>query len=155
MARHKKMEIEEQEDPALDISSLIDVCFLLLIYFIVATSLVREQKLDMNMPGGASEGPKPELDPAFIKVDTAGVVYWGMPPAQMALETDPEKHDLNTLYEKLDDLRITAEGMNQKPIVQLYVEGGAHNQRVVDVINALAKAKIKTVGLSDVSEGGE
>lgn len=49
MARHKKLETVEDEDPKLDISSLIDVCFLLLIYFIVATSLIQERKLDMSM----------------------------------------------------------------------------------------------------------
>lgn len=42
MARHKKLEAVEDEDPKLDISSLIDVCFLLLIYFIVATSLIQD-----------------------------------------------------------------------------------------------------------------
>lgn len=42
MARHKKLEPIEDEDPKLDISSLIDVCFLLLIYFIVATSLIQD-----------------------------------------------------------------------------------------------------------------
>ena len=41
MARHKKLEMVEDEDPKLDISSLIDVCFLLLIYFLVATSLIQ------------------------------------------------------------------------------------------------------------------
>ena len=54
MARHKKLETVEDEDPTLDISSLIDVCFLLLIYFIVATSLIQERKLDMSMPGPVS-----------------------------------------------------------------------------------------------------
>jgi hypothetical protein len=33
MARHKKIQAPEEDEPGLDISSLIDVCFLLLIYF--------------------------------------------------------------------------------------------------------------------------
>lgn len=152
MARHKKMVTEEQEDPALDISSLIDVCFLLLIYFIVATSLVQEKKLDMAMPGNSTAGQAPELDPAFIKVDAAGVVYWGNGPSQMVMDSDPNHHELPTLFEKLNNLRETADGMGTKPIVQLFVEGGAKNQRMVDVLNALTKAKIKTVGLSNVRE---
>ena len=35
MARHKKLEMVEDEDPKLDISSLIDVCFLLLILSLI------------------------------------------------------------------------------------------------------------------------
>lgn len=153
MARHKKLAPEEDENTGLDISSLIDVCFLLLIYFIVATSLVQEQKLDMAMPGNdTSSSKKPDLEPAMVKVDTAGAVFWGEGAAQMQLDSDPNNHDLTTLYEKLNSLRETAEGMGQEPIVQLYVEGNAKNQRMVDVLNALAKAKIKTVGLSNVKE---
>lgn len=61
MARHKKLETVEDEDPKLDISSLIDVCFLLLIYFIVATSLIQERKLDMSMPGQSMAKTPPRL----------------------------------------------------------------------------------------------
>ena len=153
MARHKKQELEDEEAPKLDISSLIDVCFLLLIYFIAATTLVQELKLDMAMPGQSqSSGPKPELDPAFVKVDMAGVIYWGDGAAQMVIESDPNMRDLESLYAKLDDLRQQAEGMNTLPVVQLYIEGGAKGQRVIDVMNALTRAKIKSVGLTDVRE---
>lgn len=66
MARHKKLEPIEDEDPKLDISSLIDVCFLLLIYFIVATSLIQERKLDMSMPGSAPSDTAAQIEPALI-----------------------------------------------------------------------------------------
>ena len=51
MARHKSRPVEEQGEPEMEISSMIDCCFLLLIYFLVATSLVSEKKLDVNIPG--------------------------------------------------------------------------------------------------------
>ena len=51
MARHRKYEAEEESDPALDISSLIDVCFLLLIYFLVTSTITpRETDLGMALP---------------------------------------------------------------------------------------------------------
>ena len=51
MARHKKYFHENTADPELDISSLIDVCFLLLIYFIVTSSVtIRESDLAMSLP---------------------------------------------------------------------------------------------------------
>ena len=59
MARHKQIVTEEQGDPEMNISSMIDCCFLLLIYFLVATSLVSEKKLDMSIPGNQAEGGKP------------------------------------------------------------------------------------------------
>jgi biopolymer transport protein ExbD len=44
MARHRKYEAAEEADPALDISSLIDVCFLLLIYFLVTSTITHRGK---------------------------------------------------------------------------------------------------------------
>jgi len=77
MARHKKLEAVEDEDPKLDISSLIDVCFLLLIYFIVATSLIQERKLDMSMPGQSMGENASQIEPALIRIIKDGTIYWG------------------------------------------------------------------------------
>ena len=52
MARHKRQQLEPEEEPALDISSLIDVCFLLLIYFLVTSTIKpRESDLGLQLPG--------------------------------------------------------------------------------------------------------
>ncbi len=153
MARHKKMASADEENPGLDISSLIDVCFLLLIYFIVATELVSEKKLDMAMPGrtpGSSE-PSP-LQPGLIRVEDNGTVYWGAPDNQILIDSDINNHNLGTLVEQLKTLKINAEALNAKPVVQLWVENGVPHQRVVDVINALTAAGIQTVALSDIAD---
>ena len=69
MARHKKLEAVEDEDPKLDISSLIDVCFLLLIYFIVATSLIQERKQAQTVGKKSSLTPcGAPLYPSVIRV---------------------------------------------------------------------------------------
>ena len=39
MARHRRAEAPEEDKPELSISPLIDVCFLLLIYFLVTGGL--------------------------------------------------------------------------------------------------------------------
>ena len=39
---------------------------------------------------------------------------------------------------------------DSQPLVQLYVEGDAKQQRVVDVLNALAKEKIAKVTFTDL-----
>ncbi len=50
MRRKRNVHVNDDE-PALDISSLIDVCFLLLIYFIVTSTMQpREQDLPMTLP---------------------------------------------------------------------------------------------------------
>ena len=96
MARHKKLEAVEDEDPKLDISSLIDVCFLLLIYFIVATSLVQERKLDMSMPGQSVGENASQIEPALIRIIKDGTIYWGKDNSLM-IDNDMNNHNLATL----------------------------------------------------------
>ena len=77
MARHKSRPVEEQGEPEMEISSMIDCCFLLLIYFLVATSLVSEKKLDVNIPGApTSGGAPPPVEPGRIHVASNGSITW-------------------------------------------------------------------------------
>ncbi len=101
MARHKKLEAVEDEDPKLDISSLIDVCFLLLIYFIVATSLIQERKLDMSMPGQAMGENASQIEPALIRIIKDGTIYWGKDNSLM-IDNDMNNHNLATLVQQLE-----------------------------------------------------
>lgn len=153
MARHKKMEPVEDEDPKMDISSLIDCCFLLLIYFIVATSIVQERKLDMSMPAGQASSSKANaIEPGLVRIDGNGVIFWGKQDSQVTVDSDPENHELPSLVESLSNLKQAAEAVGSTPVVQLFVENGAKHQRVIDVLNALSKAGIKSVALTNVPD---
>lgn len=151
--RHKKMEPVDDEDPALDISSLIDVCFLLLIYFIVATTLVKELKLDMAMPSVVpAKSDPPPIKPGLIQIDKEGVVWWGAQENKMKIDDNLQNHDLGSLVDQLKELKSQAEAVGSNPVVQLWVEGEVPHQRVVDVVNALTVAGIKTVALTDMKD---
>lgn len=151
MARHKKMEGVEDEDPKLDISSLIDVCFLLLIYFIVATTLVQERKLDMNMPGSSPSEGAVQMEPAMIRIVKDGTIYWGVGDGSLKIDDNMNNHELSNLVQQLETKKQEAAAVGTKPVVQLWVEGEVPHQRVVDVINALTHAGITTVALTDLS----
>jgi biopolymer transport protein ExbD len=61
-----RVDIEENGDVALDLAPLIDVVFLLLIFFMVATSFAaQEERLDLELPeahsGQAAEASNREL----------------------------------------------------------------------------------------------
>lgn len=97
----QKLETVEDEDPKLDISSLIDVCFLLLIYFIVATSLIQERKLDMSMPGQSMGENASQIEPALIRIIKDGTIYWGKDNSLM-IDNDMNNHNLATLVQQLE-----------------------------------------------------
>jgi biopolymer transport protein ExbD len=153
MARHKKRQGLEEDLPKLDISSLIDATFLLLIYFLVTTTIQkRETDLDMTLPAAAPSETPPDIDPKFIKIDANGAVSVGAGAAQIPMDTDPDSRDLPLLTADLMSYASAAKsaGTNSKPLVQLYVDGGASQQRVIDVLNVLAGVGISNVTFTDL-----
>lgn len=154
MARHKKSLREPEPDPDLDISSLIDVCFLLLIYFLVTSTITpRETDLAMTLPANTpSSADQPKIEPMFIRVDAAGVIYTGTGAGQQQLDTDSSAREVPLLDSQLQLYASAAASAGSQPLVQVYVDPGAFQQRVVDVLNALAGAEITSVTFTDLIE---
>jgi biopolymer transport protein ExbD len=151
MARHRKYEAAEESDPALDISSLIDVCFLLLIYFIVTSSITpRESDLGMALPAASPSSEQPEIEPLFIRIEANGAIYTGTGASQQAMDSDVSVREMPLLRGQLDMYASAARAANSKPLVQIYADGEASQQRVIDVLNALAGVNITSVTFTDL-----
>ena len=151
MSRKKTSHDHEDDEPGLDISSLIDVCFLLLIYFLVTTTIQpREQDLSMQLPAGIPGGSPPTLAPMFVKVDRSGTIYINQGEAQEALDSDVEQRQLPRLSERLASYTTVARAGGTEPIVQVWADPEATQQRVVDVINCLAGAEVNSVTFTDL-----
>jgi biopolymer transport protein ExbD len=153
MARHKRRAKESESEPELDISSLIDVCFLLLIYFLVTSTITpREQDLGMSLPAANPSNEQPKIEPMFIRVDAAGVIYAGVGAGQQQLDQDATVREVPLLDSQLDLYSAAARSAGSNPLVQVYVDPGATQQRVIDVLNALAGAGISSVTFTDLIE---
>lgn len=152
MARHRKYQTDEEANPGLDISSLIDVCFLLLIYFLVATTIQKKEvDVPLALPSSApSDAEMPDIDPLFIKVDASGAIYTGAGSSAQMLDTDTSVRGLPMLTQQLTLYVAGANSGGKKPLVQMWVDGGANQQRVIDVLNALVGAGISSVTFTDL-----
>lgn len=154
MARHKKSIREQDAEPELDISSLIDVCFLLLIYFIVTSTITpREQDLGMALPANSPpSSEQPKIDPMFIRVNDSGAVFSGVGPNEIPLDTDAGSRELPQLLSQLQLYAAAARSAGSNPLVQIWVDPGTTQQRVIDVLNALAGVGISSVTFTDLIE---
>ena len=152
MPRHKKMQPPEEDEPGLDISSLIDVCFLLLIYFLVTTQIVKkEQELNTALPANTPSEALPKLSPMLILLEESGnVSVQGESGVPELLESDPDARLLPNLSQRLELYKSIAEQADTEALVQLKVDGKAVQQRVIDVLNALAKAGITKITFTDL-----
>ena len=152
MARKRKLSGLEEEEPGLDMSSLIDVSFLLLIYFIVTSTIQRrEQDLGLVLPSD-SQPTEADTKPMPIKIAQNGevIIYPADPSAKETVETDPDSRELPKLLESLMVYKQGASlpGDGPGPIVILIPEDTAKTQRFMDVLNCLAQAKITQVTLA-------
>lgn len=163
MARNKKIEPPAEEEITSNISSMIDCCFLLLIYFLAATSLVSEKKLDISIPPPAegSSRKKPKVDPGNIYVTKAGVVTWNEgltvgeaynPELKPGTPEYLQQRRMESLVESLKMLKEQADAVDTTPVVMLHGAAGAPHQRIVDVMAALSEADIHSVGLSTTAD---
>jgi biopolymer transport protein ExbD len=152
MARHRKYQADEEANPALDISSLIDVCFLLLIYFLVATTIQKKEvDVPLALPSSApTDAEMPDIDPLFIKVDANGAIFTGAGSSAQMLDTDTSVRVLPLLTQQLNLYVTGANSGGKRPLVQMWVDGGANQQRVIDVLNALVGAGISSVTFTDL-----
>ena len=149
MARHTHYEAAPNDDPALDISSLIDVTFLLLIYFLV-TSIIQVRETDLWMqPATRLSEVQPRIDPMLIKLDSSGTISVGADAATQVLDSDASVRGLPLLSAHLEMYASAARGANDRPLVQFWADNGTTQQRVVDVLNALAAAGIQAVTFTE------
>jgi len=65
-----------KEDPTVDLTSLIDVVFLLLIFFMVSTTFERESVLKVDLPEASAVAEREEIpDGLELVIDAQGRMY--------------------------------------------------------------------------------
>ncbi len=138
------------ENPGLDISSLIDVSFLLLIYFLITSTLEpKEGDIGMTVPTDRlNEAPREyDFDRPEIEVDALGIVTF----SGEIVGANPEVRELVQLTDRLETYLKAANVYSSKAKagVNLSVDDSVKGQRFMDVMNCLAG-----VGITDVAIDG-
>jgi len=136
-----------EQEPELDISPLIDVAFLLLIYFLVTTTLQKsEADLSLVLPGVTKEDSREvKIDQMLVKIDAAGVIMVN----EEVSDSDPNDRGLPNLTERLSRYSASAIVANTETQVIIDCDQEAVGQRFIDVLNVCAKAEIKNVSLAN------
>ncbi len=116
---------------SLRMTPLIDVVFLLLIFFLVATRFEQEERdMDVTLPQ-ASEAQPTIFDgrDVFVTVTSSGDYY-----------VDGQRHDAESLEVKLASLYHNNPGRNR---VTIRADEDSRTGRLVEVMNACNRANIE------------
>ncbi len=157
MARRSYLHLEEQNEPELDIAPLIDVSFLLLIYFLVTSTMQpKEGDLDITFPSTqSSEVDVPPVDPLSIYLREDGVILAGEGGSEQELETDVTSRKCPQLRSTLEEYKALADSTDSTPFVVIRADDNAVQQRFIDVVNTLSAVEISNVTITGFREEEE
>ncbi len=119
-----------EQDVDINLTPLIDVVFLLLIFFMVSTTFIKESEIDLTLPEASEEVHEDPLDKIEVSIDREGNVFIN----EMALINSK----LITIRQALRDAR-TNDG---DPVVIIRADAQASHQTVVDVMDAARQANL-------------
>jgi biopolymer transport protein ExbD len=124
------------------IAPMVDVVFVIMLFFMVMAGAVKvENELTTRLPGSAENSSATEFnDETIIGISDEGEVTLNDEPFDA-----PESADLPQLRATLMRLKENADNAKQPAVVTINSEARAKYSRTIDVLNALAAAKITNV----------
>lgn len=146
MARGKKHHTleTEQVNMGFQIAPMIDVVFVIMLFFMVMAGAVKvERELKTQLPGlgtPALNNDSVPPDEIMVTVEETGVVTLNEEEFDSATDKI-----LPNFTATLMRLKQEADHRNAKVMVTIQAEEQARYERVIDVLNSMAKAKIGNV----------
>tara|TARA_R110002167_G_scaffold1441_27_gene6939 strand:+ start:1460 stop:1861 length:402 start_codon:yes stop_codon:yes gene_type:complete len=127
----RKVRVED-EDAAIDMTPMLDIVFIMLIFFIVTTVFVKEAGIEVNKPG-ASQAVMPKNANIFIAVTENGDVW-----------IDKRQIDIDTVRANLE--RLMAEQPSDVIIIQ--ADKNSDYGVVMDVMDQVKAAGIDRISIA-------
>lgn len=139
-----RLQSKRAEDPELNLTSLIDVVLLLVIFFMVSTTFVQEGRLKVDLPeAGATAAAGPRERPIVVTIT-----------AQGSYRID-ERPLVNNLAETLHaGLRQVAGESRARPVT-IRADARATHQSVVTAMDVAARLGFTQVNIATVSQQTE
>ena len=135
----------ESTEARIDLTPMIDTVMFLLIFFMLTTNFHRQESdISFSLPGVAEQVSEVSIpDEQIVEIDDRGRVLLN------DLEYDPPTEpDMPRLVETLVRFRETAMANRTEAMITIAPGPMVKQQRVVDVLNACAAARISNVTFS-------
>ncbi len=122
------------EEAEVDMTPMLDIVFIMLIFFIVTTSFVKESGIEVNRPEAQQASKKPSAN-IFIAINENGIVYM-------------EKREVDVQRVRANVERMLAESPEAQVMIQ--ADKLAKHGVVVKVMD-----QVKAAGINQISVSAE
>jgi biopolymer transport protein ExbD len=127
---------KHKEELELNITPLVDVVFLLLIFFMVSTTFERNSEITLTLPTASDVMKEVNVDTVSISIDAQEQIYI---------------NDIQIINSQLRTIRETlmqqVEGMNE-PTIIINADADATHQSVVKVMDAARQLSLTRITFS-------
>ena len=128
----RRRRTREQEESEIDITPMLDVVFIMLIFFIVTASFVKESGIDVNRPDASTAEVK-ERGNILIAITEANQVW-----------IDRRQVDVRSVRANIERLRAE----NPEGAVVIQADKNSKNGLLVKVMDAARQAGVENVSLA-------
>ena len=128
---------------------MIDMVFLLLVFFMVSAKPIKQESdINIGLPGTVAQEEALDIpDEQRIQIQPNGQVLLNDQPMDA-----PQSAELPTLLGTLKRFKESADSNKTEALITIDADDAANHQRIVQVLNACAQAKITGVTFADSGE---
>ena len=134
MRDHHLLQAQEEEENEINLTPMLDVVFIMLIFFIVTASFIKEAGLDVNRPDAPVTESKPE-DANILVVITGTDEIW----------IDRRLIDPRAVRANIE--RLHAENPNGSVVIQ--ANKSSTNKMLVTVMDSARQAGVYNISIAD------
>lgn len=133
----------DTDEPDVNLTPLIDVVFLLLIFFMVSTTFEHQSRIQVELPEASAEPTTPESESLEIIVDAQGRYFIG------------DEQVVNTRLKTLKGAITKVLGDRTDMPVIVRADASSPYQSVVTVLDATSQLGLNRISLATTRSGGE
>ena len=128
--------ITEEDESNIDMTPMLDIVFIMLIFFVVTASFVKETGIEINRPQSSTATPK---ETANIKIAI---------DSQDAIWLDKRKVDERSVKAILERMHIE----NPQGTLIIQADKNSTNDKLVSVMDAARQAGISAISIAAVEQ---
>lgn len=144
--RLRKKDVQTVE---MQMGPMIDMVFLLLVFFMVSAKPVKQESdINIGLPGTVAQEEALEIpDEQRIQIQPNGQVVLNDQPMD-----SPTSSEMPALLSTLKRFKESADSNKTEALITIDADDAANHERIVQVLNACAQAKITGVTFADAGE---